>query len=372
MTTRRVLVATGIYPPDVGGPARTVRLLEDGLPRLGIEVVVVSFSRLLPLPWGLRHVRFFANLLASARHAQVLLALDPVSVGLPTFLAARLLRRPFVLRVGGDYAWEQAVERFGIEDDLDSFQDSNHGWRVEWLRRTERFVARRAARVIVPDRFLRDLLRRWGVAGDRITVVPNAVQQADLPPTRAEARAELRVEGRLIASAGRLLRLKGFEGLIAVVESLKGEFPDLRLAVIGSGPRHSSLADQIQRSRLEDTVMLLGALPHERTLLYLKAADLFVLNSAGEGQAHALLEAMALGTPVVATRAGGTRDVIDHGRTGLLVHPREPSDLREAIRGLLRDPERANLLARAAAHAAADFTVSRTVDETVAVLRSVA
>ncbi len=370
MSIRKIVVATGIYPPDIGGPAVYAKMLEDGLRGSQIEAVVVSFSRFLHLPRGARHLRFMGKILACGREADMFLALDPVSVGLPTLLAARVSRRPFALRVGGDYAWEQAVERFGVEEDLDAFQTSTYGWRVELLRRLERAVARRAVRVIVPDRYLQGLLRGWGVPPERIAIVPNAVDAFGIPATRAEARRELGIDGRLVVSAGRLLRLKGFEALVDTIGGLRSEFPDLRLAVIGSGPRLARLEDQVRRSRLEGTVLLLGRLPQARTRVYLKAADVFVLNSAGEGQAHALLEAMTFGTPVIATRVGGTRDLIEHGRTGWLIPYRDPPALAEAIRRFLGDPELAGRLAESATQAVVGFDVSRTVRDTVTALQA--
>jgi glycosyltransferase involved in cell wall biosynthesis len=117
--------------------------------------------------------------------------------------------------------------------------------------------------------------------------------------------------------------------------------------------------------------MLLGRLPHDEAMLHLKAADLFVLNSAGEGMAHSILEAMALGTPVLASRAGGTPDLIEHGVTGWLVAPGDTADLTASIRELLCNPGRAADLAKAARQTAGRFDKDRMVSETASVLRSV-
>jgi glycosyltransferase involved in cell wall biosynthesis len=323
----------------------------------------------------LRHLTFLKHILARAGNADILMALDPVTVGLPALLACDLLRLPFVLRIGGDYAWEQGVQRFGVKEDLQEFLVSSYGWRVELLKRIEGWVARRAIKVIVPSHFMQTVIEQWGVRTDRIAVIGNAFDESDaagLPASREEARARLHIEGRLVVSMGRLLRLKGFEKLIEAVSSLRPEFPDLRLAILGSGPQSAELRSRLRQARLEGIVQLVGALPHPNALLYLKAADLFVLNSATEGMAHAIVEAMALGTPVIATRAGGNPELVDHGRSGWLVTHDDGPALEEVIRELLRDPARAASLAEVASQSLGRFDIAPMVRQTVAVMDSVA
>jgi glycosyltransferase involved in cell wall biosynthesis len=370
MILRRVLIATGIYPPDIGGPATYAKTLVEGLPRQGIEPILLTFSPLLRYPRGLRHGLFLRQILTSGRRADVVMALDAVTVGLPALAAARVLRKPLVLRVGGDFAWEQAVERIGVDQDLEGFLASRHGGRVGLLERIQWLTARRAARVIVPDRTMRDTVERWGVRPDRVVEVGNVVDLPELPASREAARAALGVRGRLIVSMGRLLRLKGFDGLIDAVGALRPDFPDLRLAIVGSGPQLQRLTEKVRAAGLDEAVMLLGSLPREQALSYVRAADLFVLNSASEGESHSILEAMALGTPVIATRAGGNAHLIEHGRNGWLVNPKDRAALAEAIRTLLRDPARASLLAQAARLPPGRFEPSQMVRSTIAVLQS--
>ncbi len=107
----RLLIATPLYPPDVGGPATYAKILEETLPSRGIAVTVVSFGSVRHLPSGVRHLRYFLNVLSVARKADIVLALDPVSVGLPALLAVRLLRKRFAVKVVGDFAWEQYMQR---------------------------------------------------------------------------------------------------------------------------------------------------------------------------------------------------------------------------------------------------------------------
>ncbi len=368
MTLHRVLIATGIYPPDIGGPATFAKALVEEMPKHGVTPLLLTFSSLLRYPRGLRHGLFLRRILAANGGADVILALDPVSVGLPALAASRLLQKRLVLRLGGDFAWEQAVERFGVDQDLEGFLEARHGVGVELLKWAERLTARRAARVIVPDRFMRRVAERWGVPNDRIVEVGNVIDLPGLPASRESARALLGVEGRLIVSMGRLLRLKGFDELIDAVGALRTEFPDLRLAILGEGPQRDRLAEKVRSAGLVDAVLLPGALPRETALSYVRAADLFVLNSASEGQAHSILEAMALGTPAIATSAGGTPDLIEHGRNGWLVGAHDRAALTDAMRALLRDPGFAARLAAGARLPPDRFDKAQMVRSTIPVL----
>src|SRR4051812_7117496 len=107
MAPMRLLIATPLYPPELGGPATYAKALEDGLPAHGNQVTLVKFGTVRHLGKGVRHLAFFWHIFTALKHADMVLALDPVSVGLPALLAARLRRKPFLVKVVGDYAWEQ-------------------------------------------------------------------------------------------------------------------------------------------------------------------------------------------------------------------------------------------------------------------------
>ncbi|NOY35824.1 MAG: glycosyltransferase family 4 protein, partial [bacterium] len=107
----RILICTGIYPPDIGGPATYSKLLFDELSKRGVEVEVLSFGDVRRLPKIIRHLVYFLKTLKRARGADIVFAQDPVSVGLPAAIAAKILQKRFILKVVGDYAWEQYNQR---------------------------------------------------------------------------------------------------------------------------------------------------------------------------------------------------------------------------------------------------------------------
>ena len=176
----RILIATGIYPPSIGGPATYSKILFQELPKRGISVRVISFDEVRHLPKIVRHSVFFLKVLYHARGYDVIYAQDPVSVGLPSFLAAKMLRKRFVLKIVGDYAWEQGIQRFGVSDLLDDFSKKRRGYYaifVRFLIRLEELVARRSDKIITPSLYLAGVIKLWGVSRSKISVVNNAFEE---------------------------------------------------------------------------------------------------------------------------------------------------------------------------------------------------
>ncbi|MCX6715947.1 MAG: hypothetical protein NT077_02940, partial [Candidatus Taylorbacteria bacterium] len=122
----KILVATSSYPPEIGGPSTYSYLLAERLPRMGIDVDILSFGKVRHMPKVIRHVAYALMLLWHARKADVVFAQDAVSVGLPTILSSFILGKQFMVRVPGDYAWEQS-KHFGANDSMEDFQKKRYG-----------------------------------------------------------------------------------------------------------------------------------------------------------------------------------------------------------------------------------------------------
>jgi glycosyltransferase involved in cell wall biosynthesis len=145
-------------------------------------------------------------------------------------------------------------------------------------------------------------------------------------------------EGPIIGTVGRLVPIKGHTWLVRAVARVLVEFPQTCVVLVGDGPLLGELKDLAAELGISPHVVFLGTrhdIPECLAVL-----DLFVLPSLNEGMGRALLEAMAVGCPVVATRVGGIPDIVADGTTGLLVPPRDDRALAEAILTLLWDPSR--------------------------------
>lgn len=334
----KLVIATPLYTPEIGGPATYAKLLHEGLPEKGVDVELVKFSDVRHLPKFVRHYVYYRRVLKAARNADAVLALDPVSVGLPAMWAAKRAGKPFVVKIVGDYAWEQGRQRFGITQNLDEFvQTRRVPFPVRWLRRIQTRVARSATRVIVPSEYLKRIVVAWGISQEKIEVIYNAVELSFIPTPPKE-----RAPGFLIVSSGRRVPWKGFDALRRVV----ARETDWHL-FIASG------------------------LPREKALGYVQVADVFVLNSEYEGFSHALIEVMALGTPIIATRVGGNTELIEDGETGLLIPPKDDVALYNALKRIQEDPVAARSRAEAARAFVAKFSRERMLSATATMLKNI-
>ncbi len=328
----KILIATGIFPPDIGGPATYSKLLADELPKHNIQVEILSFGLVRNLPKIIRHFVYFWKVLTAGLRVDIIFAQDPVSVGLPSFLAAKIIRKKFILKIVGDYAWEQGMQRFGVKDLLDDFLSKKYGWKVETLRKIQKFVANNADKIIVPSEYLKKVILKWGISPDKIQVIYNAFNKLpEFNISKKEVRQKIKLNGFILVSAGRLVPWKGFGTLIEIMPDILRIIPDIKLCIIGSGPEERNLKSQISNLKINENVFLTGQLSHEDLLIYLKAGDIFVLNTAYEGFSHHILEAMAIGIPVITTNRGGNSEIIDNGKNGILIDYNNKDELKKAI-----------------------------------------
>ncbi|HMF82910.1 MAG TPA: glycosyltransferase [Acidimicrobiia bacterium] len=167
------------------------------------------------------------------------------------------------------------------------------------------------------------------------------------------------VDECLAVTVANYRRHKDYTTLLTAARRVRERGAPVRFAAVGQGPLEPEVVAEHGRSGLGDTFNLLGYRPD--ALDVLAAGDLFVLSSRQEGLPVALMEALALGLPVVATGVGGVPEAVTDGVEGRLVPPQRPDDLAEAILGLVSDPERRSRMAKAATRRSDQFDVERVV-----------
>lgn len=204
-------------------------------------------------------------------------------------------------------------------------------------RRMIEWAARRADASIGVCAALMDVLRSWGHDPARLNVLRNGVDlQRFRPLPQAEMRAELGVTGDpLLLSVGHLVERKGHHVALEALAHLLPQRPGARLVVIGDGEERSALVALAERLGVTSQVRFTGALPNTDLLKWYSAADALLLCSSREGWANVLLEAMACGTPVVATDIWGTPEVVATAEAGQLVAERSGAAFAAGIQALL-------------------------------------
>ncbi|MCR4322507.1 MAG: glycosyltransferase family 4 protein [Candidatus Azambacteria bacterium] len=369
---KRILIATGVFAPDIGGPATYSKLLADELPRHGIDVSVLSFRSVRHLPKAIRHIAYCVKAVRASVRAGIVFAQDPVSVGLPALCAAKIMRKRFVLKVVGDYAWEQYCQQDSGKKKfltMEEFQHTRCDRVTEVRRKIQRFVAQHADIIIVPSYYLKTIIMQWGVLHGKIHVIYNACEASHVVESKEEARKMLGVSGTVMVSIGRLVPWKGFSGLIDSIPTILAETPDLVLVIVGDGPQKSELEKHAQELEVDDHVIFTGRAKKEDVWKYLRAANVFALNTAYEGFSHQILEAMDIGVPIVTTAVGGNGEVIKNGEDGVLVAYNDIEAFTRALQRIFQDPVFANTLAQNAKEKAEMFSIERMIQETITALQ---
>ena len=282
------------------------------------------------LPAPVRHLAVARAVARAARGADVVYATTMIR---RASLGARVARRPLVAKLVADEAYERERRSGRFGGTLAEFQELPGGARVRALRATRTAALRRARRVVVPSAYLRDIALRWGLDPARVVVVPNPAPPLGDLPSRAEAREALALSGRVVATAGRLTAQKALGDALAAIARVDGA----SLVVLGDGPERPRLEARRDELGLGDRVRFLGAGTRDDVVRLFRAADVALLTSAWENLPHTVLEALAAGTPVVATAVGGVPEVVREGENGLLVAAGDVEAIAGALARLLGD-----------------------------------
>ena len=370
--TRVLFLAESFHPVLGGGETHVLRLgsalvaagdaatvvTRRGEPSWPAEEVVNGIRVLRVPPSGpgrtgkfLMVPAAFRAVLREARGHDLLVVRGTRVLGLPGLVAARATRLGVVMQPetngelsGEAWTWGKA------------WAGGPAGRLARGLFAVRNRLLRDADAFVAMSRAIREEMLAAGVPGERIALLPHGVDTARFRPADSAERAALRArlglpDGVLAAWSGRLLRGKGLETLLDAFAQAVSHVPDLRLLLVGSGEGQAlSVEDELRHrageAGLAERVVFTGRV--ERVEDVLRAADLFVFPSVFEGLGISLVEAAACGLAAVASRTGGIVDVVEDGRSGLLVAPGDASALGEGLHVLGTDPARRSAMGREA------------------------
>jgi len=374
----KVLIVSGIWPPDVGGPASHAPDVADFLRERGHDVEVVTTADLPPAsrPYpvravarrhrpGVRHFRGAALVHRRARANDVVYTTGMFG---RSALGAATARTPYVVKLTADPAFERSRRRGLVAGDVEAFQRAAGGATVGALRAARNVELRGAAHVFTPSSYLRELAISWGVSPHRVSVLPNPVPRlGDLPP-QDELRRSFDLNGATVAFAGRLTAQKALGRALEALAETSG----VLFVIAGEGPDREPLERRARELGLSDRVRFIGAQPRRRVVELFRAADATILSSSWENFPHTVVEALAVGTPVLAMDAGGVAEVVRDGVNGLLVPAGDTRALAAAMRRYFADDDLRARLRAAASASVRDFAPERVFGELEATLQRVA
>lgn len=349
----KVLLTSPVFPPDLGGPAVYVPSLARFLVDRGHEVQVVAFcsdpepkGHPFPVraitrgPLPIRYLKAFWAVFQEAADVDVVYVNEHLA--LLHVLAARLRSKPIMIRIMVDGSWEIAHRKgWCNDDDIVTFQEHSYSWKVELTRYFQRRWWHWCSHIISCSEFLRQILiQNHGVRPEKVQRIFNAYHGPDpdsIVEDRPAARARLKLDPsrRYLLTICRLMNWKRVDGILRALAELP---EDVSLLIAGDGDMEAEWKALAASLGLGERAVFLGNVPHSEIPYYIRAADVFVLNSRYEGLSHTLLEVLTLGTPIVASSVCGNPEVVEDGQNGLLVDPEDWQELRDAIARILDDP----------------------------------
>lgn len=374
----KILIATGIFPPDIGGPATVLEALAHSLENNRFEVKILTYSDKVLNPEKninrvnrkqnllLRYSKFFFKMLELSKWADITYVTDTYSVGYFAYLIKKITGQKYILRFAGDSAWETAVGRGWTTDYVIDFQDKTYNNRIEIIKGRRKKVLTHANNVIAVSRFIAELASKIGVDRNRIKVIYNSV---DFITNNAEQAVDIRSKygnkTRFIVTACRLTPWKGVDGIIRIIPELTKRTGEVHLLILGDGQELENLKKLATDLKVRKKVHFMGRVDHNKITGFFRESDLFILNTNYEGLSHTILEAMKAGVPIITTRVGGNPEVIEDNQTGLLVDYNNEKELLNAVVKIFTDDVLSESLKKNAKNKLKKFSWLNTVNETV-------
>ena len=288
----KIVIATGIYPPEIGGPAQYAFNLEQEFKKLGHEIVVLKFSDVRYLPSVIRHLAYFFKILSALHKADWCIALDTFSVALPAVCAGKILGKKVIIRTGGDFLWESYVERTGDLVLLRKFYQtswSKWNFKEKTVFKLTKFVLRHASLVV----FSTDWQRQIWHEPYQLDLSKTAMVENYYGPKSSE----LSVVGKNFLVAGRNLKLKNLE----ILKNLKFDFE-------------------------------IGQWSQEKLREKIKNCYALVVPSISDISPNVVLQAIRHNKPFVLTQENGINHRV--GEAGVYIDPLNPEDVREKLEWL--------------------------------------
>jgi glycosyltransferase involved in cell wall biosynthesis len=372
----RILIVSGIWPPDVGGPASHAPEVAAFLNERGHDVKVVITADRAPavesypvhwvsrsLPKGVVHARALSTISAHARTSDVVYTTGMFA---RTAAACTLMRTRSVVKLTGDPAFERMRWRGTFAGGLEEFWRGSGGLESAALRALRTATLRAATGIVCPSAYMREAVISWGVPADRVAVLPNPVPRVPAPIDREAARRRLGVDSQvLLAFAGRFGPQKALDVALDAVAAVES----VTLLLAGEGDGTEDLRRRAEP--LGERVRFLGPLARDDVLELFAAADASVLPSAWENLPHAVLESLAVGTPVLATAVGGVPEIVADGVNGLLIPGGDRAAFTTAVARFAGDRQLRDRLRAGAEESVERFSPERVYAELEAILQSV-
>lgn len=302
--SKRILIATGIYPPKIGGPAQYAKNLKEQFENLGYMVVIKTFDLEDKLPTGIRHIYFFLKSIWAVISADMIFALDTYGVGFPTVFASKIFFKKCVIRTGGDFLWEQYSERHNKKVLFRKFYDEERDFfdlKEKIIFAVTRWTLQNVTHTIFSTDWQRKIfIKAYGMQETKTSIVENyyGLKEGDQDPVNRE----------FVASTRKLV-WKNLDMLEKVFENVREDNPEARLFT--------------------------GNLPFRDLMQKMGQAYAVILISLGDISPNMILDAIRYNRPFICTRELGIFDRVQSA--GIFVDPQNEKEIEDAVRHILTE-----------------------------------
>lgn len=303
-----ILITTGIYPPEIGGPAQYAKNLKDEWIKQGHNVSVRIFGKFQKYPWGLRHVIFFFYIIPSVIQSDHIVALDAFSAGVVT-VASKLFSKKIVFRTGGDMLWELYTERTGDAVLLKDFyltRLSKLSLKEKLIFHLMKWTLRNLSAIVWSTEWQKNIfMKPYGLENQKHFIVENYYG-----PKEADIEPDLR--SRTFIASGRDIKLKNIATLKHVFNNIKSKVP-------------------------ENIDLLTSAVDFPRFIEKVKDSYVVIVVSLSEISPNMILDAIRYNRPFICTKEVGIFDRIKNA--GIFIDPLDGEEIERAVLCLLEKDE---------------------------------
>ena len=320
----KVILATGIYPPEIGGPATYVKALAGALMKQGTEVKVITYGGSNDDPWDVINVRkgiypicrwfrYARALKKHAANADAVYAFSSVSVGIPVMLAKLKCKK--ILRLGGDFFWERYTDRGG-EKNLREWHESK-----PFSRGFMGLILSKFDHVVFSTKLQEEIYENNSKSLPKHSVIENAI------PDDFKWSDHIRREPFRLLAMSRLVRFKNLESLVRAVPLMPSE---ILLTIIGDGPRKNSLQNLVHKLNLDGRVAFTEPIHGKDKQLIFDMHEVLISPSFTDISPNVALEAVSAGLPVLITKETGLSKELTKGMA--LSDLRTPEQIANAVK----------------------------------------
>lgn len=332
----KILIATGIFPPDIGGPATYCEKLLNELPKHGFDVTLITYADKIPKTEEkniirisrdqnifLRYLKYFWQCYKLTKNVDVVYAHDLISVGIPCAIVRLLrLKLKLIIRLGGDFLWEKAYNNAWTNKPLSQYYLEKKNIREKLYLSIFRFVMLCCDKIIFSTEWQKTIyLKTFKIANNKIIVIQNP-----LPNKNNQSKGSTTVvsKPKTLLYAGRLIKLKNIPILIEAMQKI----PDMHLKIIGDGPEKNNLKNLIDKRNLSGRITVLHAISHDKLAQEIINSYLVVIPSITDISPNLAMEALGAHKPVLLTLECGFYNVF---KDLIFFNPASINDLQEKI-----------------------------------------